>query len=137
MKKIVRLTENDLHKIIKESVQRIINEVKFGGESFHGNNPEDWAAMTLLRRANNKSATDIRRSPHSKVAGSDETPSNNLGVLSYDRYNADQEDRNIKNYWSSLRDNGHELVSPEGNRTWNAGRDKAGRAIMNNLAVKF
>ena len=31
MKKIIRLTETDLHKIIKESVKRIIKEGDFGG----------------------------------------------------------------------------------------------------------
>ena len=49
MKKLVRLTESDLHKIVKESVNRVLNEVQFGGESLHGNNPEDWAAMKYLR----------------------------------------------------------------------------------------
>ena len=48
-KKLIRLTESDLHKIVKESVNRVLNEVQFGGESLHGNNPEDWAAMKHLR----------------------------------------------------------------------------------------
>ena len=48
-KKLIRLTESDLHKIVKESVNRVLNEVQFGGESLHGNNPEDWAAMKYLR----------------------------------------------------------------------------------------
>lgn len=29
-KQIIRLTENDLHKIIKSSTERILNEMKFG-----------------------------------------------------------------------------------------------------------
>ena len=49
MKQRIRLTESDLHKIVKESVKRILNEVEFGGESLHGNNPEDWAAMRYVR----------------------------------------------------------------------------------------
>lgn len=32
MKKIIRLTESDLHKIIKESVKRIINEDVLGND---------------------------------------------------------------------------------------------------------
>ena len=48
-KKLVRLTESDLHKIVKESVKRVLNEIKLGGESLHGNNAEDWAAMKYLR----------------------------------------------------------------------------------------
>ena len=51
-KNIIRLTESDLHKIVKESVQSILNEVEFGGESLHGNSPEDWATMMSLRDAN-------------------------------------------------------------------------------------
>lgn len=48
-KKLIRLTESDLHRIVKESVNRVLNEVQFGGESLHGNNPGDWAAMRYLR----------------------------------------------------------------------------------------
>jgi hypothetical protein len=47
--KLIRLTESDLHRIVKESVKRILNEIKLGGESLHGNNAEDWAAMKYLR----------------------------------------------------------------------------------------
>ena len=48
-KKLIRLTESDLHRIVRESVNRVLNEVKFGGESLHGNNPTDWAAVKDLR----------------------------------------------------------------------------------------
>lgn len=50
MKKLVRLTESDLHRIVKESVNRVLNEVQFGGESLHGNNPADWNALDRLHR---------------------------------------------------------------------------------------
>lgn len=49
MKKMIRLTEGDIHRIVKESVNRVLNEIKLGGESLHGNNAEDWAAMKYLR----------------------------------------------------------------------------------------
>ena len=49
MKKTIRLSESDLHKIVNETVKRIINEVEFGGESLHGDNPTDWATMRRLR----------------------------------------------------------------------------------------
>ena len=32
-KKLIRLTESDLHRIVKESVNRILNEVKYGLEN--------------------------------------------------------------------------------------------------------
>lgn len=46
----IRLTENDLHNIIKESVRRIINEVQVNGQSLHGNNAQDWQTMQNIRR---------------------------------------------------------------------------------------
>ena len=39
-KKLIRLTEQDLHRIVKESVQRILNEVMVGGQSLHGYYPK-------------------------------------------------------------------------------------------------
>lgn len=38
MKKIIRLTESDLHKIVKNSVKRIINETVYGNSSGMGGN---------------------------------------------------------------------------------------------------
>ena len=48
-KKLIRLTEQDLHRIVKESVNKVLNEIQYGGESLHGNNPEDWETMRNLR----------------------------------------------------------------------------------------
>ena len=48
-KRIIRMTESDLHQLVKESVNRILSEIQFGGESLHGDNPEDWAAVKHLR----------------------------------------------------------------------------------------
>lgn len=45
MKQTIKLTESELRNIISN----IVNEVKYGGESFHGDNPVDWAAMRDLR----------------------------------------------------------------------------------------
>lgn len=42
MKKIVRLTESDLHKIVKESVKRVLNEGAFGSEP-----PYYWSISEL------------------------------------------------------------------------------------------
>ncbi len=51
-KKLIRLTEQDLHKIVKESVNKILNEVRYldvdfpyNIRSYHGNNPNDWGAL--------------------------------------------------------------------------------------------
>ena len=55
MKKIVRLTESDLHRIVKECVNRAINEVALKGKSgktysLHGNDEESWDIVTRLRQ---------------------------------------------------------------------------------------
>ena len=49
MKRTIRLRESELRRMIAESVRKVLNEVEFGGETLHGNNPEDWAAMKHLR----------------------------------------------------------------------------------------
>lgn len=46
------LNESKLKKIIKESVKKVLKEVRYGGEEFHGNKPEDWKALTHLRLGN-------------------------------------------------------------------------------------
>ena len=66
-KKIIRLTESDLHRIIKESVNKVLNEVQFGGESFHGDNPTDWAALADLRLT----AGDINKDIYNNGTGRD------------------------------------------------------------------
>ena len=48
-KKHIRLTESDLHRIIKESVNKVLNEVMYNGKSLHGNNPDDWKYMADVR----------------------------------------------------------------------------------------
>ena len=54
-KKFIRLTESDLHKIVKESAKRIMKEVALKGKSgktysLHGNDEESWDIMTNLRQ---------------------------------------------------------------------------------------
>lgn len=64
-RQIIRLTESDLHKIIENTVRRIVKEVKFGGESFHGNDEADWRVMGDLRHdAVLNSKNDIERNYH-------------------------------------------------------------------------
>ena len=41
MKKIIRLTEDDLHRIVKN----VISEVMYNGHSYHGNNSYDWSRI--------------------------------------------------------------------------------------------
>lgn len=62
----IRITESDLHMIIKESVDRVLNEVKFGGESFHGNNAADWAALDHIRHALSNRDKALLKAKHYK-----------------------------------------------------------------------
>jgi hypothetical protein len=55
MKKRIRLTENDLHKIVKESVNRMLKEVSLKGKSgeeysLHGDNFDSWGTLAKLRK---------------------------------------------------------------------------------------
>lgn len=53
-KQVIRLTENDLHKIIENSVKKIMNEIMLGqGESFTPYSPQE-------REQNFKGLTQMR-----------------------------------------------------------------------------
>ena len=43
-KKLIRLTESDLHRIVKESVRKILKEDdgSYKGVFIHGNKPDEW-----------------------------------------------------------------------------------------------
>lgn len=47
MKKVIKLSENELRNIIREA----IGEVKYGGVSLHGNDMGDWDTMEKVRRS--------------------------------------------------------------------------------------
>jgi hypothetical protein len=57
-KEIIRLTESDLHRIVKESVNRVLYEVKYHYdpnnpdeyEKFDSTKPKDWRTLAYLRR---------------------------------------------------------------------------------------
>jgi len=49
-KTLIRLTEQDLHRIVKESVNKILSEVEFRGRAFHGNRQDDWRKMANIRQ---------------------------------------------------------------------------------------
>jgi len=58
-KKLIKLTEQDLHKIVKSSVEKIVNEVSMKGKSgkeysLHGNDAESWDIMSRLRYNNGR-----------------------------------------------------------------------------------
>ena len=52
MKRTVRLTESDLHKIVKESVNRILmEEFDFGKKTFYRVEDETYPNLTLAHKA--------------------------------------------------------------------------------------
>ena len=67
-KKLIRLTESDLHRIVKESVNRVLMEVQWKDSkgrvhSTHGDNADDWNLVSNERgdRANRVDPTLGRR----------------------------------------------------------------------------
>ena len=56
------IPEQKMHKIVKESVSKILNEVNFNGKSFHGNNPSDWMELSNMREKNAWNASDGKES---------------------------------------------------------------------------
>lgn len=108
-KNIIRLTESDLHRIVKESVERILNEVEFGGESLHGNNAEDWATMMHLRDANVNRDERLAKNKFYKNSN-DATNSaiyNRIQGLK-DLKNANQTSSATPRSYSDIMDNGRE-----------------------------
>ena len=117
-KNIIRLTESDLHRIVKESVERIlresVNEVELGGESLHGDNAEDWFAVSNLRDRNAKR--------DKKLATSKFYKNNNDAMNSY-----------FNNTIEGGRDwrNGTNLAKQGLGKALDGGRDKSNRIIKN------
>jgi hypothetical protein len=58
MKKQIRLSENDLHRIIRACVNEALNEIQYNGQSFHGDNADDWNTLATHRLNNNDKDTD-------------------------------------------------------------------------------
>lgn len=67
MKSITRLTEADLHNIIRKSVNEILNEYAIkdaeGNEtSVHGGNSDDWDKMASLRSKKHIKLDNLKKS---------------------------------------------------------------------------
>lgn len=65
MKQTIRLTESELNNLIVNSVRRIINEIKYQGVSFHGQNPSDFVAMSNIRDAFNEKELELANKRYS------------------------------------------------------------------------
>lgn len=120
-KQIIRLTESDLHQMVKEAVNKILkesmNEVQFGGESLHGNNPEDWAAAMHMRDANVNRDERLAKNRFYK--------NNNSASLS-GIHNREQGLKDLKN----MVQTNHNTLEPFGAAS-DKGREKAKRIIAN------
>lgn len=44
------MRESELRRMIAESVNKILNEIKYKGVSLHGDNPEDWNIVRRVRQ---------------------------------------------------------------------------------------
>ncbi len=120
-KQIIRLTENELHQMVMEAVNKILkesmNEVQFGGESLHGNNPEDWAAAMHMRDANVNRDERLAKNRFYK--------NNNSASLS-GIHNREQGLKDLKN----MVQTNHNTLEPFGAAN-DKGREKAKRIIAN------
>lgn len=78
--KLIRLTERDLHRIIENTVSRVLNEVKLpGGDSVHGNNEEDWYVVSKLRaKKSDRANNDTDREFHTKRSVDDNLTGHHL-----------------------------------------------------------
>ena len=123
-KQIIRLTESELHQMVIEAVNKILkesmNEVQFGGESLHGNNPEDWAAAMHMRDANVNRDERLAKNRFYK--------NNNSASLS-GIHNREQGLKDLKNLKNMVQTN-HNTLEPFGAAS-DKGREKAKRIIAN------
>lgn len=99
MKNTINLTEKDLHRIIRECINEALDEVQLGGESLHGNNPQDWLAMSSIRSNKACYSNGKEREKHTKNSQRD---LGNLTDLCKDATAAN-------GGWSKARRIGHEL----------------------------
>ena len=67
-KRLIRLTESDLHRIVKESVNKIIQEITVKGKSgkehyLGGRDPYSWFTVNKIRQ---KQINDHNRTPNGR-----------------------------------------------------------------------
>lgn len=100
VKKLIRLTESDLHNLVKEAVNKILNEVQYGGESLHGNKAEDWEALAHVRsqRAYNKNSnSEAEKALKNRNNANELEYDSNKNFQPYYRSGGHKGDRIIKN----------------------------------------
>ena len=61
MKQVIRLTEGDLHRIVKESVGKIINEKNFGIDKVHDSAERRWRTYEKLIIQINDAAQELKK----------------------------------------------------------------------------
>jgi len=100
MKQIIRLTESDLHRLVKESVQKILNEVseakhKYAGETLDPDDPADWITLYHLRHRKAKdqdNLEDVRR--QNIIGNKDRETGIHLGWGDYGKFDRGEEKAN-------------------------------------------
>lgn len=128
MKKLIRLTESDLHRIVKESVKRILNEKELGGETFH-NTPEDWAAVASLRKG--QRGGDPTMIPRGSA---EERDLNNYSDVLKAKGLYKPEEFYMDKAYPGGEGNGRYFKGSEAEKTLMAGKEKANR-VMDRLGI--
>ena len=92
-KQVIRLTESDLHRIIKESVNKVLKEVSLKGKSgkeysFHGDNYDSWNTLAKLRKQQMNTPNRIMTGREKDAYNRDED--NGLSLMSDYLFNTNQ-----------------------------------------------
>jgi hypothetical protein len=106
---IIRMTGNEFHNLIKESVKSLLNEVvlhtDYGDISFHGNNAYDWAELAKLRKDKYNFASKKTDALHSKgreyIANGDRAMADNMFDLAH--ATSKQADKEVDNWLRNLK----------------------------------
>ncbi len=145
MKQTIRITESELRGLIRESmnelginkynntdesirraIKKTLNEVRYGGESFHGDNPVDWYAMRNLRTFSQK--------PLKNYDKSDRNMKNTRDFFDkeFGQYKVDGDDDHYQFPNKDEYDKADKWMDDTFGKAW----DKADRALDNAREVK-
>lgn len=96
--RLIRLTESDLHRIVKESVKKIIKEAadhKYGGETLNADNAADLITLYHLKHRKAEDASNYEdRKRHFSQGNEYRERGIRKGIGDYDMFNKGEEKAN-------------------------------------------
>ena len=94
------VNESKVNKIIKESVKEIVNEIRYNGDSFHGNDSESWRKIYNIRR---NDLENLEKDAKDGVVYTD----SETGEVTFPEERIGKADRSLKkdyDNWNDVRD---------------------------------